>query len=163
MTLEERLFNNFKEAMKNKETSRVSTLSFLRAQLGYTALEKKKKNLDDNECLAVIRRLIKQHEDSIEQFKAGKRQDLVDKEMKELEILKAYLPEELSSDELKKIIEGVIQEISAAGIKDMGRVMKEVLARTKGAGNGKLVSELVKEKLLYYDADKTTGVGLMRQ
>lgn len=147
MTLEEKLLNDFKEAMKNKETARVSTLSFLRAQISYAALEKKKKNLDDNECLAVIRRLIKQHQDSIEQFKAGNRQDLVDKEMKELEILKAYLPRELSSDELKKIIGDVIKDISASGIKDMGRVMKEVLAKTKGAADGKLVSELVKESL----------------
>jgi len=147
MSLEERLLDDFKTAMKNKETTRVSTLSFLRAQLSYTALEKKKKNLDDNECLAVIRRLIKQHQDSIEQFKAGNRQDLADKEMKELEILKAYLPQELSGDELKKIIGDVIKDISASGIKDMGRVMKEVLAKTKGAADGKLVSELVKESL----------------
>jgi len=147
MTLEEKLLNDFKEAMKSKESARVSTLSFLRAQISYAALEKKKKNLDDNECLAVIRKLIKQHQDSIEQFKMGNRQDLVEKELKELEILKAYLPQELSSDELRKIIEDIVKETSASGIKDMGRVMKEVLAKTAGAADGKLVSELVKEKL----------------
>jgi hypothetical protein len=147
MTLEEKLLNDFKGAMKNKETARVSTLSFLRAQLSYTALEKKKKNLDDNECVAVIRRLIKQHQDSIEQFKMGNRQDLVDKETKELEILKAYLPQELSSDELKKIIEDVIKDTSASEMKDMGRVMKEILAKTKGAADAKSVSEMVKDRL----------------
>jgi uncharacterized protein YqeY len=147
MTLEEQLLSDFKQAMKNKESAKVSTLSFLRAQLSYTALEKKKKSLEDGECLAVIRRLIKQHQDSIEQFKAGNRQDLVDKENKELEILKTYLPSELSGEEIKKIIEGVIGETSACGMKDMGRVMKEVLAKSAGAADSKLVSDLVKERL----------------
>jgi hypothetical protein len=133
--------------MKKKETAKVSTLSFLRAQISYAALEKKKKNLDDAECLGVIRRLIKQHQDSIEQFKAGNRMDLVDKETNELTILKTYLPQELSSEEIKKIIEGVITETAASGLKDMGKVMKEVLAKAAGSADNKLVSELVKEKL----------------
>jgi len=147
MTLEERLFSDFKEAMKNKESAKVSTLSFLRAQLSYTALEKKKKSLEDGECLAVIRKLIKQHQDSIDQFKAGNRQDLVNKETKELEILKAYLPKELCAEEIKKIVEDVIKETASCGMKDMGKVMKEVLAKSAGAADNKLVSDLVKERL----------------
>lgn len=147
MMLEEKLLNDFKEAMKNKETARVSTLSFLRAQISYAALEKKKKNLDDNECLAVIKRLIKQHQDSIEQFRLGNRNDLVEKETKELGILRSYLPPEISVDEVKKVIEAVVVEIQPLGMKDMGCVMKEVLARLAGSTDNKLVSDLVKEKL----------------
>jgi uncharacterized protein YqeY len=147
MTLEEKLLDDFKVAMKNKESAKVSTLSFLRAQISYAALEKKKKGLDDSECLAVIKKLIKQHQDSIEQFKVGNRPDLVNKETKELEILKTYLPQELSGEEVKKIIEEVVQNSGASGIKDMGRVMKEVLARAAGSADNKIVSELVKERL----------------
>ena len=145
--LEERILTDFKEAMKNKETARVSTISFLRAQLSYTALEKNKKSLDDAECIAVIKKLIKQHQDSIEQFKAGGRQDLVEKEEKELEYLNVYLPAQMSEAEVKKIVDEAVAATGAAGIKDMGKVMKEVLAKTAGQADGKLVSDLVKARL----------------
>ena len=145
--LEEKILNDFKVAMKNKETIKVSTLSFLRAQFSYLALEKKKQTLDDAECVAVIKKLIKQHQDSIEQFRAGGRQDLVDKEEKELMFLRAYLPPEMSETEVKKIIDEAVATTGAAGIKDMGRVMKEVLSKTAGQADAKLVSELVKAKL----------------
>jgi hypothetical protein len=153
MTLEEKLLNDFKQAMKDKDSSKVSTLSFLRAQISYAALEKKKKALDDSECLAVIRKLIKQHQDSIEQFKAGNRLDLVEKEEKELAILKAYLPQEMSADSIKKIIDEAVTGISAQGIKDMGKVMKEVMAKVAGQADAKTVSDLVKERLLKSDGD----------
>lgn len=147
MTLEEKILNDFKDAMKAKDQLKVSTLSFLRAQFNYLALEKKKNALDDADCVAAIRKSIKQHQDSIEQFKAGSRQDLADKEAKELEILKVYLPAEMSSDELKKIIDEAIVSIGAAGVRDMGRVIKEVMAKTGGSADGKMVSEMVKLRL----------------
>ena len=145
--LEEKILNDYKEAMKNKDKIRSSVLSFLRAAMMNVAIEKKKKLLDDNECLAVIRKQIKQRQDSIEQFTKGNRSDLADKEARELEILKSYLPVELSQDVVKKIIEEVISSAGAGGIKDMGRVMKEVLAKLGGAAEAKLVSDLVKERL----------------
>ncbi len=147
MTLEERLLSDFKEALKKKEQLKVSTLSFLRAQLSYAALEKKKAALEDSECIAVIKRLVKQHQDSITQFKAGNRQDLADKEEKELEILKAYLPQELSVQELKNIVEEAVVASAATGIKDMGKVMKEAVARSAGRADSRLLSDLVKERL----------------
>ena len=147
MTLEEKILNDFKEAMKARDQLRVSTLSFLRAQFSYLALEKKKNALDDADCVVAIKKLIKQHQDSIEQFKAGSRQDLADKEAKELEILKVYLPPEMSSDELKKIIDEAMASTGAAGMKDMGRVIKEVMAKTAGFADGKMVSEMVKLRL----------------
>ena len=147
MTLEEKILGDFKQAMKAKELLKVSVLSFLRSQLSYQALEKKKNSLDDADCLGAIKKSIKQHQDSIEQFNAGGRSDLADKESRELEILKAYLPAEMSGQELKKIIDEAIISTGASGIKDMGKVMKEVLAKTAGSADGKMVSEMVKSGL----------------
>jgi uncharacterized protein len=148
MTLEEKIFNDYKEAMKSRDTLKSSVLSFLRAAMMNAALEKKKNNLDDSDAVSVIKKQVKQRQDSIEQFQKGNRQDLADKEIKELGILKAYLPEELSGDEIKKIIEEIVLAIAASGIKDMGRVMKEVNAKAAGRADGKLISDLVKERLL---------------
>lgn len=145
--LEEKIFNDYKEAMKNRDTLKSSVLSFLRAAMMNAAIEKKKKNLDDNNCIAVIRKQIKQRQESIEQFQKGNRQDLADKESKELGILRAYLPEELSESEIKKIIEEAVFTTAPSGIKDMGRVMKEATVRIAGRADSKLVSDLVRERL----------------
>ncbi len=145
--LEEKIFNDYKEAMKNRDTLKSSVLSFLRAQLLNLAVEKKKNKLEDAEVFAVIKKLIKQRQDSVEQFTKGNRPELAEKETKELEMLKAYLPPELSRDEINKIIDAVIAESGAAGMKDMGKVIKEVSARVIGKADGKLVSDLVREKL----------------
>ncbi len=147
MTLEEKIFSDFKEAMKAKDQIKVSTLSFLRSQFSYLALEKKKNSLDDADCITAIKKLIKQHQDSIEQFKAGSRQDLADKEAKELEILKAYIPPEMSEEALKGIIDEVIDFTGAAGLRDMGKVIREVMAKAAGSADGKMVSEMVKLRL----------------
>jgi len=145
--LERKIFNDYKEAMKNRDTLKSSALSFLRASLINVAIEKKKKNLDDNDCIAVIKKQIKQRQDSIEQFQKGNRQDLADKETKELEILKSYLPPELTVEEIKKIIEEAVALTAAQDMKDMGKVMKEITAKIAGRADGKLVSDLVRERL----------------
>ncbi|MBI4972554.1 MAG: GatB/YqeY domain-containing protein [Candidatus Omnitrophica bacterium] len=145
--LEEKILNDYKEAMKSRDKLKSSALSFLRAELINVAMAKKKKILDDNEVISVIRKQIKQRQDSIEQFKQGSRLDLADKETRELEILKTYLPPELSVEEIKQTIEEVISSTGAAGIQDMGKVMKEASVKIGGRADGKLVSDLVKERL----------------
>lgn len=145
--LEEKIFNDYKAAMKNKDTLKSSVLSFLRAAMINVAMEKKKKSLDDNDAIVVIKKQVKQRQDSIEQFMKGNRQDLVDKETKELEILKSYLPPELPVEEIKKIIEEAVTTTGAQDTKDMGKVMKEVNAKVTGKADGKIVSDLVKERL----------------
>lgn len=145
--LEEKIFNDYKQALKNKDTLRSSTLSFLRASISNALIEKRKKNLDDAEVINLIKKQVKQREDSIEQFKKGNRQDLVDKESGELEILKSYLPEELPAQEVNKIIEEAIIEAQAAGVQDIGKVMKLVMPRVSGRADGKLVNELVRSRL----------------
>jgi uncharacterized protein YqeY len=147
MLLEEKILNDYKEAMKARDTLRSTCLSMLRAELMNTALAKKKKLLDEPEALAVINKLVKQHRDSIIQFKQGNRLDLVEKETRELEILKSYLPPQLSEEEIKKIIAEAIAATGAEGIKDMGKVMKEVNTKIAGQADAKLVSDLVKAKL----------------
>jgi len=145
--LEENILNDYKEAMRNKDKIRSATLSFLRSNLANQAIKLKNKSLEDSEVISVIKKSVKQHQDSIEQFKQGGREDLVIKESKELEILKSYLPAELSLDKIKQIIDEVASEVQAKGPKDMGRVMKEVMARAASQADGKLVSELVRQKL----------------
>ena len=133
--------------MKSRDEIRASTLSFLRSAISSAAIEKRKKNLDDAQVIGVIKKQVKTHQDSIEQFKKGNRADLVEKETKELQILKSYLPAELPAEELKKIIEDVIAQTGAATMKEMGRVMKEVMAKVGNQADGKTLSGLVKERL----------------
>ena len=145
--LEEKILNDYKEAMKAKDALKSSVLSFLRAEMINTAIAKKKPGLDDNEIIAVIRKQIKGRQDSIEQFTKGERPDLAEKEKKELQILKSYLPAELPEEEIKKVIEEAVAETGAQGMKDMGKVMKEVSAKIAGKADAKLVSDLVRARL----------------
>lgn len=145
--LEDKIMSDFKEAMKTKDQARTSTLSFLRSDMKYAAIDKKKDKLDDADVIAVIKKLIKQRQDSIEQFSKGGRQDLVEKEKKELDILKVYLPAEMSREELQALVNQVVEETQAFSQKDMGKVMKEVIARTGGRCDSKTASELVRNRL----------------
>ncbi|MCM8780458.1 MAG: GatB/YqeY domain-containing protein [Candidatus Omnitrophica bacterium] len=145
--LEEKILADYKQAMKDRDTLKSSVLSFLRAEMMNLAIEKKKNSLNDSEVVAVIKKQIKQRQDSIESFKKGNRQDLVDKETKELEILNSYLPAQLSLEEINRIIEEVVIALGAKGLADMGRVMKEVMAKAGVSADGKIVSELVKQRL----------------
>lgn len=145
--LEDKILADFKDAMKNKEAERVSTLSFLRSQIKNLSIEKKKDKLDDSDVIAIIKKQAKQRLDSIDQFKKGGRTDLAQKEEKELGILKVYLPQELSKDELENIINEIISSTGASTMKDMGKVMKELMPKVSGRADNKLVSELVSAKL----------------
>lgn len=145
--LEEKILNDYKEAMKARDNLKSSVLSCLRADFINAAIARKKSALDDSECFAVIKKQVKQHQDSVEQFRKGSRNDLAEKEEKELRILESYLPKQLSEPELKIIIEEAVGLTAASGIKDMGRVMKEVAARVQAAADGRLISDLVKKRL----------------
>jgi len=147
MSLEEKILNDYKEAMKAKDTLKSSVLSFLRADMMNLAIAKKKAKLDDSEAVSIIKKQIKQRQDSIEQFSKGGRVEMAEKEKKELEILKTYLPAELPAEEIKKIIEEAVISTGAQDMKDMGRVMKEVQVKVAGQADGKLVSDLVRERL----------------
>ena len=145
--LEEKLINDFRQAMKDKDTVKSATLSFLRSQLKYVAIEKKAEKLSDADVIPVIKKQIKQRQDSIEQFEKGGRSDLVEKEKKELNILKSYLPAEMPEAEIKSLIEESLKESKAASIKDMGSAMKALMPKVGGKADSKLVSDLVRERL----------------
>jgi len=145
--LVEKIFDDYKEAMKARDSLKSSVLSFLRADMLNLATAKKKDKLDDAEIVTVIRKQIKQRQDSIEQFTQGARFEMADKEKKELDILKNYLPAEPSAEEIKRLIEEVVIGIGASGVKDMGRVMKELSIKLAGKADGRLVSDLVKQRL----------------
>ena len=145
--LSEKIDNDYKEAMKARDSVRSSTLSFLRAQLKNVLIDQRLPKLEDADVLTVIKKQIKQRQDSIAQFAQGGRQDLVDKEKQELAILKSYLPEEMSAEELKAIIQSAVQEAQAKTMKDMGNVMKLVLPKVAGRADSKAVSDLVRQSL----------------
>ncbi len=145
--LEEKIFGDYKEALKSKDSLKSSVLSFLRAEFKNVAMNKNRDLLDDEDCIAVIKKQIKRREDSIQQFRQGNRPDLADKEETESGILKAYLPPQLSGAELSRIIEESIASLGASGLKDMGRVMKEVTSRTGASADARQVSEMVKARL----------------
>jgi len=147
MTLEEKIFNDYKQAMKDSDKVASSALNFLRANLKNAAISLKKDALGDAAVISVIKKMVKQRQDSIEQFGKGGREDLVAKEAGELAILKAYLPAEISLEQLKQIIEEVVSETQASSLKDMGKVMKEVIERTASRADAKTVSGLVRERL----------------
>lgn len=145
--LENKITEDYKQAMKAKDAVKSSTLSFLRSQLKNVMIDKKSEALDDADVTAVIKKQIKQRQDSIAQFEKGGRSDLVEKEKAELAVLKSYLPQEIPVDELKKMIQEAIGESAASSLKDMGKVMKAVTPKVAGRADGKLLSDLVKEAL----------------
>jgi len=145
--LAEKIFDDYKEAMKARDTLKSSVLSFLRADMLNLATAKKKDKLDDAEIITVIKKQIKQRQDSIEQFTKGGRLEAAEKEKKELEILKGYLPAQMPVEEIKRLIEEAVAATGASGMKDMGRLMKELTVKIAGGADGKLVSDLVRQRL----------------
>jgi uncharacterized protein YqeY len=146
MGLEERLMEEMKQAMKSNDKMRLSTIRMIRSTLKNKEIEVRKP-LDEEAILRVIQGMVKKSEDSVEQFKAGGRMDLVEKETKEIEIMKSFLPQPLSREEVLKIIEETIEETKASSLKDLGKVMKTVMPKLGGKVDGALVNQLVKERL----------------
>jgi hypothetical protein len=146
MGLEERLIEEMKQAMKSSDKTRLSTIRMIRSTVKNKEIELRKP-LDDDAILRVIQGMVKKNEDSIEQFKAGGRMDLVEKETKEIEIMKSFLPQPLSREEVLSVIDQTIEETNASSLKDLGKVMKTVMPKLGGKVDGALVNQLVKERL----------------
>ena len=146
MSLEEKLVDEMKQAMKSNDKLRLSTIRMIRSAIKNKEIEQRKK-LDDEDIFRVIQGMVRKSEESIEQFKAGGRMDLVEKEQKEVEIMRSFLPQPLSREEILRIIDQSIEETQASSLKDLGKVMKSVMPRLEGKADGKLINQLVKEKL----------------
>lgn len=147
MSLRERLSDDLKIAMKSRDQLRVDVIRMIKAAVLNKEVEIKK-DLDDAEMSRVMTALIKQRKESVEQFEKGKRDDLADKERREILIIEGYLPSPVSPEEINKIIDAVFQETTGASLKDMGLIMKTVMARLAGQTvDGKYVSERVRARL----------------
>jgi len=147
MSLHDRLSEDLKQAMKAKDQLRMDVIRMIKAAVFNKELELKK-SLDDAEMSRVMTTLIKQRKEAVEEYQKAKRDDLAGKELKEIAIIEGYLPKALSPEELTQVIEAVIRETGAATLKDMGNVMKAVMARLAGQPvDGKQVNEMVRSKL----------------
>jgi len=146
MSLLEKIDDDLKSAMKASDSLKVSVLRMAKAAIKNREIDMKKE-LSDDDILPLLSTLAKQRRESIDQFSKGGRLDLAEKESLELAILQSYLPEQITPEELDRIVLEAITESSAAGAKDMGKVMRLVMPRTKGAADGKLVSQRVTELL----------------
>jgi hypothetical protein len=146
MGLRDTIDSDIKNALKSGAKDKLSTLRMLSAALKNKQIDKRRP-LTEEEVAETVRSLIKQRKDSVEQFGKGGRQDLVDKETAEIAVLEAYLPQQMSREEVEVMVRDAITQTSAQGAKDMGKVMKALIPMVGGRADGKLVSELVKHAL----------------
>jgi uncharacterized protein YqeY len=146
MGIKEQLIQDMKSAAKEKAKEKLSII-----RLALAAVQNKEKELrrelSEQEAIQVISGLIKKGKESIEQFRAGQRADLVDKEQKEIEVLHSFLPQQLSTAELEVEISKALEEAEASAPQDMGKVMKILMPRIAGRAEGKVVNELVRKRL----------------
>jgi hypothetical protein len=148
MTLSQRIDSDLKEAMRAKDTTRLSVLRMLKSALKYGAIAKSAEaELSDAEGAQVIRKQVKQRQDSIESFEKGGRTELAEKEREELSILNAYLPRTMSAEEVAKAVQETIAEIGATSKAQMGAVMKALQAKVAGRVDGKTLSAEVSRQL----------------
>ena len=147
MSLKQQIISDLTASMKAQDAARTSTLRMVKAALMNREIEKGGE-LDDEEMMKLLRSLVKQRRDSVEQYEKGGRQELADKENSEISVIEAYLPQAASREEIEAAVVAAISETGASSIKDMGKVMKAVQSALSGKNaDGRTVSELVKAKL----------------
>lgn len=147
MALKEKILEDIKNAMKNKEAERLSAIRFLQAAVKNREIELRPNAITDQDVMGVIKKLAKQRKDSITEFEKAGRNDLVEKEKFELSVLEEYLPQQMSEAQVAAIVDEAIKSLGANSPKQMGAVIKEVMAKTAGQADGKMISDLVKSKL----------------
>ena len=148
MSLKEQLLNDFKQAMKEKDTVRKEAVQSIRA--GVLQIEKDNHidDLDDDGVIGVISKELKKIDDVMPDYIRAERQDLIDIANKKTELLRAYLPKQLSEEEISEIVSAAIKETGAASVRDMGKVMGAVSSKTRGRADNKKVSEIVRKMLI---------------
>jgi len=146
MELKEKIQKDLKNAMKAKDVFTRDTLRFLMSAIKQVEVDSRKE-LNDEDIIKIIQKSVKQREEAATQYKDGGREDLYEKEIKEAEILKRYLPKQLSDEELKAQLEVIIKEVGATSIKDMGKVMGVAIKKLAGRADGKRINQMVKKIL----------------
>ncbi|WP_448374782.1 GatB/YqeY domain-containing protein [Fervidobacterium sp.] len=146
MSIKEKILNDMKEAMRNKDEIRLRVIRAIKTAIGYFEVEGEKREATDEDVQKIILKEIKKRQESVEAYRQAGREDLAKAEEEELKILEEYAPKMLSREEVAAVVKNVIVELGATQ-KDFGRVMKEVMTRLKGTADGKVVNEVVKELL----------------
>lgn len=147
MALKKQLLTDLKAAMKAKDKVRKSTITLIRAAILQEEKDKQIDDLEDSDIEAIISKQYKQRKDSLKEFEKAGRDDLIEQTKAEMAIIEDYLPKQLSQEEIGAIVEDTIQEIGAESMKDMGKVMKAIMPKVKGKADGKVVNQIVREKL----------------
>ena len=146
MSLFNQINEDIKTSMKEKDAFKLSVIRMVKGAMQLEVINKKR-DLNDDEVIAIITKQIKMRKDSIEEFKKASREDLVEKTQKEIDILVTYMPEQLSEEEINKVIDEVFEIVKPTSPKDMGMIMKEISPKVKGKADMGLVNKLIKEKL----------------
>lgn len=147
MTLLERLNQDMKQAMKNKDKNTLSVIRMVKASMQNESIKLGKDTLSEDEELTVLSREVKQRKDSLQEFKSAGRDDLAEKIESELHILQEYMPEQLSDEELENIVQATIQEVNATSKKDFGKVMSTIMPKVKGKADGSQINKIVHKQL----------------
>ncbi|NUM60191.1 MAG: GatB/YqeY domain-containing protein [Bdellovibrionaceae bacterium] len=147
MEIREKILADMKDAMRARDSVKLEAIRFLQSAIKYKEVELRPNPITSEDVIGVVKKLVKQRKESIEQFQQASRQDLVDKELAELKVLEVYLPQQMTRDQIENVVSQVIEQLQAKTIKDMGAVMKETLAKTAGAADNKTISEVIKAKL----------------
>ncbi|HTE41044.1 MAG TPA: GatB/YqeY domain-containing protein [Steroidobacteraceae bacterium] len=146
MSLKERITEDMKNAMRAKDSERLTTIRMIQAGIKQREVDERVM-MEDAQVLSIVEKMIKTRKEAIVQFEAGKRADLVEKETKEIALLQAYLPQQLNETELDAIIAAAVTEVGATSIKDMGKVMAIVKAKAQGQADMAVVGGKIKAKL----------------
>jgi len=146
MTLKERIQEDAKKALKERDKERLSALRMLLSELKYVEIEKREE-LEDEDVVRVVVRQVKKWEEAASEYEKAGRDGQASKERFEATVLKAYLPAQMSEEEVRAIIKQAIEESGASSMKDMGQAMRLIMPKVKGKADGKIVNELVKEAL----------------
>ena len=147
MALLEQLNTDIKQAMKSKDKDKLGVIRMVKASLQNEAIKQGKDTLSMDDELNVLSRELKQRKDSLQEFKAAGRDDLVDKLDVEINVLQPYMPKQLSEQELDEIVQDTIQEVNATSKKDMGKVMSAIMPKVKGKADGSAINKLVLKHL----------------
>ena len=144
MSLKQKLQEDLKSSMKNKDNTKKSVVTLIRASIKQFEVDNRVE-LDDSQVIDIIAKLLKQTKDSLNEFKKAGREDLATQAEAEIEVLKEYLPQQLSEEELNEIVIATISEVGATSMKDMGAIMKEAKAKLGASAEGKTINEVAKE------------------
>ncbi|EHL14433.1 GatB/YqeY domain-containing protein [Peptoanaerobacter stomatis] len=144
MTLKERLTNDLKDAMKNKEQVRKSVVTLVRAAIKQKEVDERVE-LDDVDVMDIVSKQLKQRNEALVDFKKAGRDDLISQTEEEIEILLTYLPKQLTDDELREYIKQAVEQVGATSVKDMGKIMGILMPKVKGKADGRRINNLVSE------------------